>query len=172
MSEEACWIWFFSAVLLTTLIAGVAAVREDTCLAPALLGVAFFAFFAFFFLFLEATLLLASWRDAGFGMAPKRNTRNRGGGTIVCSHGCGNHCSPARTRMQSLRHGSNREELFVATAAGIIAPPRGRRCRACEMERGTHSETQRFSFLLHTQTLRFFDPPSHLGCRPTAREKK
>ena len=143
VSGAACWIWFFSAVLRTTLIAGVAAAREETCLAPALLGVAFFAFFAFFFLFLEATLLLASCRDADFGMAPKRNTRNRGG-----------------------------EQLFVATAAGIIAPPRGRRCRACEMERGTHSEAQRFSFLLHTQTLRFFDPPSHLGCRPTAREKK
>ena len=104
MSEEACWIWFFSAVLLTTLTASVAAVREDTCLAPALLGVAIFAFFAFFFLFLEATLLLASWRDAGFGMAPKRNTRNRG------------------------------EQLFVATAAGIIARQRGRGCKACDTE--------------------------------------
>ena len=173
MSGEACWIWFFSAVLRTTLIADVAAAREDTCLAPALLGVAFFAFFAFFFLFLEATLLLTWWRDASLGMAPKRNTRNQGrGGTIVCSQGCGNHCSQTRTRMQSLQHRNNREELFVATAEGIIAPPCGRRCRACEIERGAHSETQRFSFLVHTQTLRFLDPPSHLGSRPTAREKK
>ena len=104
VSGAACSIWFFSAVLRTTLIAGVAAAREETCLAPALLGVAFFTFFAFFFLFLEATLLLASWRDAGFGMAPKRNTRNRG------------------------------EQLFVATAAGIIARQRGRECKACDTE--------------------------------------
>ena len=60
------------------LVAGVAAAREETCLTPALLGVAFFAFFAFFFLFLEATLLLAWWRDAGFGMDHTKTARNQG----------------------------------------------------------------------------------------------
>ena len=73
LSGTARCIWFFKAVRRTTLIAGVAAAREETCLTPALLGI---AFFAFFFLFLEATLLLAWWRDAGLGMAHTRDARN------------------------------------------------------------------------------------------------